>query len=138
MNKIIKVNEGFYVVSTTEEEIHNYEGESSILPFDLIEIKNKIEVIGYGGTSKMHSSFTDKIMIKEKDYIKDNATEKGVEVVEYKCYCSTNKRSNGLLLHEDSRSSFNCALSVIGNPKFVFILKIDEDNKEKFDKLCFR
>jgi hypothetical protein len=57
--------------------------------------------------------------------------------IEYKCYCTGKKIiENNILLHENALSAFRCALLRLGNPDYVYIIKIKKETiKDKLDNL---
>lgn len=92
---------------------------------DLSFIKQKAELIIGGDTSTDLSkeNLVKFIPLRSRFFRKGIIKGFLEEIVEYKCYASNKDINiyNNIQLHEDRRSSFKCALSSIGNPKFALI-----------------
>jgi len=132
--KPIKLNDDeTYIMSITEPQYNIIE--------DVIKIKSKSErdeefnkhfnmsincMIAYGETSDVDTSLL-RVLIPEETYpMQPRARHKS-----YKCYANSKP---SIVMHEDLASSWNCLMSVMNNPKYCLIYKLNNDATRRVEK----
>lgn len=98
----------------------------------LKDTKN-VSIVGVGGSKEISSHLLQQLIPIVTNFLRKEPTLIGafkyVSIKDYKCYAKMIPHPyNNICLHEDVKSSFNCALSVINKPEYCLITKEYEPN----------
>jgi len=87
---------------------------------------DNIELLAAGRTSEgLPTELLDLVIPLERKFKRKGITKsEDLDLKEYKCYgASLTRLENNIQVHEDPKSSFKCALSILGNPKYAILTK---------------
>lgn len=129
-------NSSIILRAITEEQKNQLIGFLMTDTFDSLEdeelqfIKNSsnVEVMGAGLSNEVSFPLLQKLIPRVKEFTRKNPSKEGTnskeKIVDHKCYAGLKPSiHNNIQIHEDVKSSFNCALNTIGKPEYCLITK---------------
>jgi hypothetical protein len=136
MNRIIKLKEikgfAYYITSITEDQYNNLKEEMTLfkrkgLDKHINDLNINISSIEALGDSHVSEEFLREYIefkkIKELSDKHENAFHaKGQIIISAKCYALSIQNKN-IISHYDCKSSWNCLMDTMGQPKLLLIYK---------------